>query len=279
MPMNKTKIKTLARQTGTFKAEGQCLLMYGCIGDWFDELEGKRVVEKIRSMTGDITVKLNSPGGDVFDGIAIMNALKDHSKNKGRVTVSVDALAASIASAIAMAGDEIVMAEGSFLMIHNPYTLIIGDAAEMRKTADVLDQITDSLAGIYANKTGMSIEGVKALMSEETWIDPTAAIEMGFATRLDTEEEAEGFENFDLSVFDNVPEPLKIAAKAARPSTVRGLEKALHNIGFSRAEAKRVAAAGFGALVPREADTGEEDSARLLAALEARSKLLINKGE
>src|SRR5574343_647063 len=107
---NRLKLKSLARQKSEMKAQGNELMLYGAIGSYFDEIDGKRTVEQINAMTGDITVRVNSPGGDVFDGIAIMNALKAHGEKKGKVTVIVEALAASIASVIAIgAADELIM--------------------------------------------------------------------------------------------------------------------------------------------------------------------------
>lgn len=270
--LSKQRFKTLARQSGTFKAQGNEIMLYGAIGDYFDELTAQKIVNQIKNMSGDITVRVNSPGGDVFDGIAIMNALKAHS---GKVTVVVEALAASIASVIAMAGQELVMLEGSFLMIHNPWCFALGDAEELRQIAGVLDQVGDSLAGIYARKTGKTVDEIKALMSAETWMSAEDAVELGFADSLETEKAAE-IENFDLSAFNNVPDTLKIAAKAAKPATVRDFERALHNLGFSRAEAKAVASGGFGVLDQRDAET-EDNSAKLLAALENRTKMLERK--
>ena len=272
---NKLKFKTLARQTGSFKAEGNDLMLYGVIGDYFDELNAQKIVNHIKSMSGHIVVSINSPGGDVFDGIAIMNALKDYSKSgKGKIKVVVDSLAASIASVIAMAGDEVVVSEGGFLMIHNPWTIAMGDAEEFRHTAKVLDQITETLTDIYARKTGKPAEEIKAMMDAETWISGKEAVEMGFATSsAETEPEPEALKNFDLSVFNNVPESLKIAAKASKPQSIRDLEHILRNVGYSRSEAKAVASAGLGALNQREADE-EIDTAKVLAALESRAKSL-----
>ena len=268
---NKTRLKTIARQAGTFKAQGNEIMLYGVIGSYWEDLDAQKIVKAIKEMKGDITVKVNSPGGDVFDGIAIMNALKDHSKDgKGKITIVVDALAASIASVIAMAADELVMSEGSYLMIHNPWTIALGDAAEFEQIAGVLRQIGGSIAQIYARKTGKEAAEMQTMMDAETWIDAAKAVEMGFADKAEGVEAA-GVENFDLTVFNNVPEPLRAAAHAGKPSTVRDLERVLHNNGYSRAEAKAVAAAGFGALNQR--DAGEEiGSEKLLAALENRDK-------
>lgn len=264
---NRLKFKSLVRQKSEVKAQGNELMLYGAIGNYFDEIDGKRTVEQINAMTGDITVRVNSPGGDVFDGIAIMNALKTHGEKKGKVTVIVEALAASIASVIAIgAADELVMSEGSYLMIHNPWTIAIGDADEFEQTAGVLRQLAGTLAGIYARKSGKTKEEIQALMDAETWIDSEKAVELGFADKT-AGDDLGLVSAFDLSVFKNAPEDLRIAAKGAKPSTIRDFEKILRNAGFSRSEARAVASNGFGALDQREAEE-EMDSAKLLAALE-----------
>lgn len=270
---NKLRLKTLARQKSEIKAQGNELMLYGAIGSYYDELDGKKIVEQIGAMTGNITVRVNSPGGDVFDGIAIMNALKKHGEEKGKVTVVVEALAASIASVIAIgAADELIMLEGSYLMIHNPWTIAIGNAAEFEQVAGVLRQLAGTFVGIYARKSDKSKEEMQALMDAETWIDSERALELGFADKAEGEEAA-SVENFDLSMFDNVPETLRIAAKGTKPTTIRDFEKILRNAGFSRSEARAVASNGFGALSPREADE-EIDSAKLLAALETAKQTL-----
>ena len=270
---NRLKLKSLSRQKSEAKAQGNELMLYGAIGSYFDELDGKRTVEQINAMTGDITVRVNSPGGDVFDGIAIMNALKTHGEKKGKVTVIVEALAASIASVIAIgAADELVMSEGSYLMIHNPWTIAIGDAAEFEHTAGVLRQLAGTIADIYARKSGKSKEDMQVLMDAETWMDAAASLEIGFADKADGEEQSVA-SAFDLSVFKNVPEDLRIAAKGAKPTTIRDFEKILRNAGFSRSEARAVASNGFGALDQREAEE-EMDSAKLLAALETAKQTL-----
>lgn len=272
---NKLRLKATLRQRGNFRAEGNEIMLYGVIGSYYDDLYGKKVVNAIKAMKGDISVRVNSPGGDVFDGMAIANALREHD---GKVTVHVDALAASIASIIAMAGSEIIMHDESFLMIHNPWTVATGDASELRKSAAILDKVAESMADIYAKKTGMERKDVFSLMDAETWFtaeEAVAAKFADFAGEAPSEEETAlaALAEFDLSVFDRVPESLKIAAKANKPQTVRELEKVLHNIGFSRAEAKAVASAGLAALERRDAGL-EEDSARLLAALENRKKAM-----
>lgn len=146
---------------------------------WGDEVTPEAFRDELRQMKGDLTVHINSPGGDVFAGVAIYNALKDYSK--GKVVVKVDGLAASIASVVAMAGDEIIMSPGSMMMIHNPWSIGVGSSDELRKAADTLDQIKDSILPIYTERSGMSEDEVKDLMDAETWMTAEKAVELGFA--------------------------------------------------------------------------------------------------
>jgi len=147
-----------------------------------------------------VDLRLNSPGGSVFDAVAIHNALKRH---EGTVTVWIDGIAASAASYIAMAGDEIVMPENAFLMIHDPAGLVIGTAEDMRAMAEALDKVKGSLVSGYAAKSGRTPEEVSALMAAETWFDAADAVAQGFADRLI--EPVRIAANFDIGRFRNAP--------------------------------------------------------------------------
>lgn len=151
--------------------------------------------------TPTINLHLNSPGGDVFDGIAIYNALKAH---KATVNVVVDSIAASIASVIAMAGDTVTMSRGSMMMIHEPFALVIGDSREMRKAAESLDLMGDSIAEIYAARAGKTREDWRDAMAEETWYSADDAVKAGLADRVG--EQATAKNTFDLSIFRNYRE-------------------------------------------------------------------------
>ncbi len=140
------------------------------------------------------------PGGSVFDAVAIHNALKRHA---GPVTVWVDGIAASAASYIAMAGDEIVMPENAFLMIHDPAGLVMGTAEDMRAMAEALDKVKGSLVSGYAAKSGRTTEEVSGLMSAETWFDASDAVAQGFADRLI--EPVRIAARFDIGRFRNAP--------------------------------------------------------------------------
>ena len=128
-----------------------------------------------------INLHIHSPGGDVFDGIAIYNLLKNHPAN---VTVYIDGLAASMASVIAMAGNEIIMPENAMMMIHKPWGIQGGDAEDMRKYADLLDKVENTLIPAYANKTGKTPEELAEMLSAETWLNGKECVEQGFADKL-----------------------------------------------------------------------------------------------
>ncbi len=153
---------------------------------------------------GSIDLHINSPGGEVFDGIAIMNALKAH---KAKVTCYVDSLAASIASVIAMAGDKIVMAPHSEMMIHDASGVGFGNADEMREYADMLDRQSDKIAGIYAERAGGTTLQWRNRMKAETWLSAKEAVEIGLADEIDTpatapDEELPAAAKFDLAMFN-----------------------------------------------------------------------------
>lgn len=133
----------------------------------------------------NVTVHINSPGGDVMAGAEIYSALREHSMNgEGRITVIVTALAASAASIIAMAGDEILMHPVAYMMIHNPWTIAMGDAKELRKTARTLDEISEGLIAAYQQRTGKDREELKKLLDAETWMSAATCVDEGFADAM-----------------------------------------------------------------------------------------------
>jgi ATP-dependent protease ClpP protease subunit len=166
-----------------------------------------------------IDLRLNSPGGSVFDAVAIHNAIRRHA---GTVTVWIDGIAASAASYVAMAGDEIVMPENAFLMIHDPAGLVMGTAADMRAMAEALDKVGDSLAAGYAAKSGRPGDEIAALMAAETWLDATEALALGFADRL--AEPMRIAASFDTQRFRNAPPALVEAIEAASEGDVKADE-------------------------------------------------------
>jgi ATP-dependent Clp protease, protease subunit len=161
------------------------IVIYQAIGqDWFGEgLTAKTVkaeLDKLPKSIKNLSVRINSPGGDVFDGISIFNLLKSHSAKK---TVYVDGLAASIASIIMLAGDEIILGEGSLVMIHKPMTMAFGNSDELEKSIQRLDDVEEQLVSIYARKTKLDRAEIRSMLREETWLDADQAIAKGFADK------------------------------------------------------------------------------------------------
>ncbi len=172
------------------------------------------------SGSGDITVWINSPGGDCVAAAQIYNMLMDY---KGSVTVKIDGIAASAASVIAMAGTRVLMSPVSMLMIHNPMTVAMGDTAEMQKAIEMLGSVKDSIINAYELKTGLSRARLSHLMDAETWMDAGKAVELGFADEIITRDDiSENMEPPAVSMLyskANVVNSLmdKITAKCSIP--------------------------------------------------------------
>jgi len=160
------------------------LFLNGTIAEesWFDDDVTPQIFkDELNSGSGDITVWINSPGGDCIAAAQIYNMLMDY---KGNVTVKIDGIAASAASVIAMAGTKVLVSPVSMLMIHNPMTVAYGNSAEMQKAIDMLGSVKDSILNAYEIKTGLSRTKLSHLMDAETWMDANKAIELGFADEL-----------------------------------------------------------------------------------------------
>lgn len=156
--------------------------------DLFGEgVTAKSIAAALRSIgERDVVVNINSPGGDVFEGIAIYNIVRAH---PGRVTVRIIGLAASAASVVAMAGDRIEIARSGFIMMHNVWVVMSGNRNDLRDAADLLEPFDEALAGIYAARSGLDKKAVAKLMDSETWLGGEQAIEQGFADGLLPEDE------------------------------------------------------------------------------------------
>ena len=148
---------------------------------WGDEVTPAAFRDELDAEDGDVTVWINSPGGNVFAAAEIYTMLKDH---KGKITVKIDAIAASAASVIAMAGDMVFMSPVSMLMIHDPMTIAMGNASDMEKAISTLNEVKESIINAYVAKTGMSRNKVAKLMSDETWMNAKKAVELGFADAI-----------------------------------------------------------------------------------------------
>lgn len=163
---------------------GRVLELNGTIAEesWFDDdVTPQLFKEELNAGNGDITVWINSPGGDCVAAAQIYNILSNYA---GKVTVKIDGIAASAASVIAMAGDAVLVSPVSMMMIHNPATIAWGDSAEMQKAVAMLDEVKESIINAYEIKTGLDRKKLSKLMDAETWMDANSAVEYGFADEI-----------------------------------------------------------------------------------------------
>ena len=148
---------------------------------WGDEITPQMFRDELNAGEGDVTVWINSPGGNVFAAAEIYTMLKDY---KGSITVKIDAIAASAASVVAMAGDTVQMSPVAMLMIHDPSTVAMGNTKDMEKAIEVLNEVKESIINAYASKSGLSHVRIANLMSNETWMNAKKAVELGFADEI-----------------------------------------------------------------------------------------------
>ena len=164
--------------------EGRTLYLDGYIAEesWFeDDVTPKVFKEELEAEIGDITVFINSPGGDCFAASRIYTMLKEY---EGKVTVKIDGIAASAASVIAMAGDKIFMSPTAMLMIHNPSTIVWGEVLDMKRGIEVLSEVKESIINAYELKTGLPRNKVSHMMDKETWMSAGKALELGFCDEV-----------------------------------------------------------------------------------------------
>ena len=183
------------------------LFLNGEISDetWYgDEVTPKLFKDELDEGSGNITVWINSPGGDVFAAAQIYNMLRDY---KGSVTVKIDGMAASAASVIAMAGDTTLMSPVAMMMIHNPVTIAAGNTGDMAKAIDMLNEVKESILNAYEMKTGMNRVKLSHMMDDETWFNAKKAVELGFADRILFSEEKKKEEEDGTSEPDEGSEP------------------------------------------------------------------------
>ena len=207
------------------QSQERILFLNGTIAEesWFDdEVTPALFKDELNSGEGDITVWINSPGGDCIAAAQIYNMLMDY---KGNVTVKIDGIAASAASVIAMAGNKVIVSPVSMIMIHNPATIAAGDTSEMQKAIAMLDEVKESIINAYEIKTGLSRAKLSHLMDAETWMDANSAIEMGFADEImqrDTQDDELEIPNVSMtfsrasvtnSLMEKMAEKCKIAQK------------------------------------------------------------------
>lgn len=207
------------------QSQERILFLNGTIAEesWFDdEVTPALFKDELDSGEGDITVWINSPGGDCIAAAQIYNMLMNY---KGNVTVKIDGIAASAASVIAMAGNKVIVSPVSMIMIHNPATIAAGDTSEMQKAIAMLEEVKESIINAYEIKTGLSRAKLSHLMDAETWMDANSAIEMGFADEImqrDTQDDELEIPNVSMtfsrasvtnSLMEKMTEKCKIAQK------------------------------------------------------------------
>lgn len=189
---------------------GEELFMYGIVGEYDDAtIAAGDFISLLAERRGKrTTVRVNSPGGEVNNGIAIANAISRH---PGGVDIIVDAMAASIMSYIAVSGQTLTMTEGSRMMIHNPWTVAVGDSAEFRRMADQLDIARDSLVGRYSKRTGKTEDEIKQMLDATTWMTAESAIENKFADK----KEGTAVEKPKMvkAICNQVPEDVELVGK------------------------------------------------------------------
>lgn len=165
-------------------AGGRVLRLEGPIDEesfWGDEVTPRMFRQELEADTGDIVVWINSPGGNVFAAAEIYTMLRDY---KGTVTVKIDAIAASAASVVAMAGNKVLMSPVAMLMIHDPSTIAMGNTKDMQKAIDTLNEVKESIINAYQAKTGLSHNRISTLMSNESWLNAKKCVELGFADEI-----------------------------------------------------------------------------------------------
>ena len=180
------------------------LYLDGAIAEetWYgDEITPKQFKSELLSDNGDITIWINSPGGDVFAASQIYNMLMDY---KGKVTVKIDGIAASAASVIAMAGTDVYISPTGLMMIHNPMTIAFGDTLEMEKAISMLSEVKESIINAYEIRTGLSRAKLSHFMDAETWFNAKKAVELGFADGILFSELKEDMPNRESVSFSNI---------------------------------------------------------------------------
>lgn len=226
--------------------------------------------DELNAGSGDITVWINSPGGDCVAAAQIYNMLAGY---KGNVTVKIDGIAASAASVIAMAGTTVLMSPVSMMMIHNPATAAFGDHTEMAKAIEMLEGVKDSIINAYALKTGMSRAKLSRLMDAETWMDATKAVELGFADGIITK-----------NTFPQKEEPEEGEESKEDESTEEGEKKTSNSVLFSRKAVNNALINKLeehykkaGANVTKQAEIPVETKSDGVSAKEIRNRLDIIK--
>ncbi len=230
-------------------------------------VSAKSFMQEIANFSGSIiNVSIHSPGGSVFDGLAMYTALKNH---KAKVVTNIEGVAASAASLPFMAGDERRMPDNTYLMIHNPWAVAGGDAGALRDTADFLDRIKGDLVDIYASKTDMGDTDLNEMLDAETWLDPEEAKNLGFATHVDDSVQVAALSKDFEKHFSSIPQaikrdPIRIDSLNHEDiHSIQDFEKLLREVGgFSNSASKKLVQTAK-SIIRREGE-GETEAALAL---------------
>lgn len=240
------------------KKDEQVVYIYDEIGSpgGYWGVDPEQFAKDLAEMSGPVAIKINSPGGSVFGGMSIYNAIAQYD---GETTTVCDGLAASAASYILMAGDTVKINQGAFVMIHEALSIMYGNAKEFRKEADLLEKVDKQIAGFYVRKTGKDLSEIQDIMTDETWFTADEALEFGLVDEvMEKEKPAENL--FDLSVFNNTPDSL-VHTEDRETRQPKDFEQALRDAGMSRREAKAVLAGGLKAIEEPEPEEPIEKQA------------------
>ncbi len=211
------------RAKGRHQAEGNVIYLYDFIAgskaeaEFWGGISAEGFADMLNGMEGEVHLRIDSPGGDVFGGRAISQAIREYD---GKVTAHIDGLAASAASYIAIAADEVIAAPGAFMMIHNSWTLVVGNAQDMRERADLMDKIDASIAASYAARGDKDADWT-AMMAAETWLTGEEALALGLVDTVVDESGAKDLANWDLSAFAHAPiGDFEMAANSSQVGTI-----------------------------------------------------------
>lgn len=240
--------------------DAETISIMDVIGDgFFGGVSARSVADKLKAIgKNPVTVQINSPGGDFFEGLAIYNLLREHPRN---VTVKVMGVAASAAAVIAMAGDKIQVPRAGFLMIHNVWVLAIGNANDLRTIADSLDPFDTVTADIFSTRTGMDDKQVRKMLDAETWIGGKEAVDLGFADSL-------------LPSDEEAP-PAKNETVASPQAAMREIDKAMAAAGVPRGQRRHLLKQMQISGTPSAADEGTPSAAEP-AAMSGTARLRLS---
>jgi ATP-dependent Clp protease, protease subunit len=260
---NKTLDSKLPYNVQAASDDEATLFVFDVLGWPFKDINS--MIREVSALkTKNLLVRLNSPGGDPIDTFALYHALKTHS---AKVTVRIEAMAASAASFLALAGDDVQAYPSSLMMIHNSWVVAIGNRYELQDTADILEKIDSNMLDIYTAKTKIGKREMSDMMKDETWLNAKEMKEKGF---IDTILDGKGAKAaFDLSVFSNLPEEFKVEpGNTEHKLTERELEKALRDVyGLSQNKAKAILAGC------KKADGDEDEAAKQAGMNELKAEL------